>query len=133
MTCEKCRFYRNSRDLDFVVTRKKAGRQRLRKWSPVAKLETNLRANDQLPVSEMGDRRDSIADASRDLVFQAGPIQHLLLENAERSLVIHPAVVEYHVGHLHCADALLRTSLEGPGCHFAASHVPDQKLCHDGS
>lgn len=105
----------------------------MRKRVAIAKLKSNIWPNVQLPVLEMGDDHDSIADASRILVFQAGPIRHSVLEIAEHSLVIHSAAVECRMAHLDFADAFPPMPSRHLGCRFAVSRVPDRTRCHDDS
>jgi hypothetical protein len=81
----------------------------------------------------MGDIHDSIADASHTLVFQVGPIRHVVPEIAERSPATHCAVEGFHMVLLDCEDAFLLTVLEDFEYHPAVSHVPDRTPCHDGS
>lgn len=113
MTCDQCRACRNSRDLD-VLVHQKAERRPLRTQAANASLSSILQPNGQLPVWEMGDIRDSIADAPRILVFQAGLYPHWVLEIAGHSLANPFAVVVCRVAALDDMCVSLLTPSGGP-------------------
>jgi len=132
MTCGQCRACRISRDLDFFV-HQKAERRPLWKKAADALLNSNFRPNDQLPVWEMGDIRDSIADAPRTSAFQADLIRHWVQETAGCSLAIHFAVVVCHVAPRDDTRVSLLTLSEGLRGRSALSHLPDLTQYRAGS
>jgi hypothetical protein len=81
----------------------------------------------------MGDILDSIADATRIVMFQVGQIRHLLLEAAECSLAIHAAGVKLYgtrLGHANASLLVLSAHFE---CRSGVPHVPDSTLYPGGS
>ena len=81
----------------------------------------------------MGDIHDSIADASRILVFQVDRIRHVVLGTAECSLATHFVGEESYAVHRDCVDAFLQMVLGGLEYRLVVSHAPNQTPYHDGS
>jgi hypothetical protein len=132
MTCDQCRTCRISRDLDFSVLRE-AERRPLWRKAADALLNFDFRPNGQLPVWEMDDIHDSIADAPHTLASQAGLIWHWMQESAGCSLAIHFAVVVCHVAPRDDTRVSLLTLSEGLQGRSASSRLPDPTQYRAGS
>ena len=111
---------------DLLSTRQ-AGRHQLRGAPPTSP------SNDQPLVWEMGDNLDSIADATRIVMFQVGQIRRLLLEAAECSLATHAAGVKLYGTRLGHANASLQALSADSECRPGVPHVPGSTLFPGGS
>lgn len=110
-----------------ALSTRKTGRQQLRSTLPTSP------SNDQPPVWEMDDNLDSIADATRIVMFQVGQIRHLLLEAAGCSLAIHiDGVKLYGTRRGHANTPLLALSARSE-CRSGVPRVSGSTLYPDGS